>query len=318
MVTKDGARGVTVLVFRHGHLLYRVDAGDIARDARLPVASASKWLTAALVMSVVDDGLLSLDEPIGRRLPAFTGAAAGITLRQILSFTSGQGSLAGLVDLRQDPGLSLAESARAIARRPLEDKPGAVFRYGSPALQVAGALVEQATGKSWARLFEERLGRPLGLAHTTWGSPLWPDMPPADIHNPNLQGGLVTTAEDYGRFLTMLDAGGRHAGRRILSAASVARMESVQTRGARIAFVPAGATAAGLQYGLGNWCEVVEAGSRCSVVSSPGAFGTYPWIDRRHDLYGLFFMQRRLPLVEKDIRAARRIIVRAASGGPSR
>ena len=197
---------------------------------------------------------------------------------------------------------------------PLRDRPGTVFRYGGPALQIAGALVEQATGKTWAQLFEERLGRPLGMTHTAWGNPLWPAMPPSAIHNPNLQGGAVTTADDYGKFLTMLDAGGVYGGRRILSARSVALMEHVQTRGARIAFTPAGAAGAALQYGFGNWCEAVEAGGACSIVSSPGAFGTYPWIDRRHDLYGLFFMRRRLPLVERDIQAARRIIVRAAAG----
>ncbi|MFO0018998.1 MAG: serine hydrolase, partial [Alphaproteobacteria bacterium] len=56
-----GAPGVSLLVYREGTLLYRLDRGDLAPDARLPVASASKWMTAALVMTVVDEGLLSLD-----------------------------------------------------------------------------------------------------------------------------------------------------------------------------------------------------------------------------------------------------------------
>src|ERR1700743_664354 len=52
MVHEDGVSGVTVLVFLQGHMLYRADQGDIAHDAQLPVASASKWMAAALVMSV--------------------------------------------------------------------------------------------------------------------------------------------------------------------------------------------------------------------------------------------------------------------------
>jgi hypothetical protein len=45
------------------------------------------------------------------------------------------------------------------------------------------------------------------------------------------------------------------------------------------------------------------------MVSSPGAFGTYPWIDRDSGLYGVFFLKSRLPLVAKDIAEARRLIL---------
>lgn len=313
-ITKDdGVTGVTVMVFLRGQLLYRINQGDIAHDAQLPVASASKWMTAALVMRVVEEGKLSLDEPIGNRLAEFTGPAANITLRQILSFTSGQGGLAGLVDVRQDPRISLADSAKLIAAIPLHDAPGTVFKYGSPALQIAGALVEQATGESWSQAFDERLARPLGMTHTVWANPLRPDVPASEVHNPNLQGGAITTAEDYGKFLTMLAGGGVYQGLRILAADSVAVMESAQTRGLKMSFVPPGGEEgigqhANLQYALGNWCEVMNADGGCDVVSSPGALGTYPWIDRRNGLYGILFMRRRMPLVEKDIQEARRII----------
>jgi CubicO group peptidase (beta-lactamase class C family) len=316
MIKDDGVPGITVIVFQHGEMLYRIDRSNLAPDAQLPVASASKWLTAALVMSVVDEGKLSLDAPIGQRLPDFTGAAGNITLRQILSFTSGQGGLKGLVDVRQDPGMSLADSARQIARLPLQDQPGTVFKYGSPALQIAGALVEQATGESWSHLFDERIARPLGMTHTLWSNPLRPDVPPAEVHNPNLQGGATTTAEDYGKFLTMLAARGVYEGHRILSAQSVDTMETTQTRNLPMGFAPPGGAQAKLQYALGNWCEVVEANGSCTVTSSPGALGTYPWLDRRNELYGIFFMRRRLPLVEKDVQEARRIVERSAAADP--
>lgn len=304
--------GATLIVFRDGRELYRIDAGGIDPDAQIPVASASKWMAAALVMTIVDEGKLSLDEPIGKRLPEFTGAAGRITLRQILSYTSGQGGLPGLVDIRQDPTISLADSAKAIAALPLKDAPGKVFRYGSPAFQVAGALAEQATGQSWSQLFEERIGRPLGLRRTFWSNPLWPELSPSDIHNPNLQGGLVTTAEDYGKFLTMLASNGEYHGHRIISENSIEQMERAQTLESRIAFEPASARRK-MQYALGNWCERVEPDRACSVTSSPGAFGTYPWIDRRHDLYGLLLMHSRLSGIESEIQRVRRAILQAAA-----
>ena len=305
-----GAPGVSVLVYRDGDLLYRLERGRIAPGDRLPVASASKWMAAALVMTVVDEGRLSLDEPIGRRLPEFQGPSGEITLRQLLSYTAGQGGLMGMSDILQDSGLTLAESAARIAARHQADPPGAVFRYGGPSLQVAGALVEQATGRRWADLFDERIALPLGLTATTWGHPLRPNLDPKKVTNPNLQGGVYTTAEDYGRFLGMIAGGGAVGGRRILSEAAIAEMERVQTAGRPMAYKPPGI--GDLEaYDLGNWCEAPAPDGACLMASSPGAFGVYPWIDRRTGLYGLFFLKHQLPLVVAPIREARALILSA-------
>ena len=203
-VVKGGVSGVTAIVMRDGKLLYRMDVGKIGPDTQYPVASASKWMTAALVMKVVDDGKLSLDEPISKYLPEFQGEAGQVTLRQLLAQTSGQGSLKSLVDIRQDARLTLAQSAAEIAKRPLEDPPGKVFKYGGPGFQVAGAMVEAVTGRRWADLFDESIARPLGMTHTYWEHLPNRGVSPADTLNPLLQGGVVTTADDYLRFLTML------------------------------------------------------------------------------------------------------------------
>lgn len=313
-VVRDGPPGVTAMVLKDGKLLYRMDVGQIAPDAQLPIASASKWMTGSLIMTVVDEGKLSLDEPIGKRLPEFTGEAGKITLRQLMSFTAGQGSLEGFFDLRQDPHVTLAESARQVAARPLTDPPGTAFRYGGPSLQVAGALVEQATGKPWAQLFQERIAGPLGLKHTYWGNPLMPGLKPEEVRNPNLQAGVYTTAEDYAAFLGMLAGRGAVNGVRVLSEKAVDQLETIQTAHVTMAYKPPGAADLDA-YALANWCETVEASGRCRMVSSPGAFGTWPWIDRDTGLYGVFFLRDRLPNVAKDVAAARRIVVEACAAG---
>ena len=306
-----GAPGVSVLVYRDKELLYRVDRGRIAPDAVLPIASASKWMTAALVMTLVDEGRLSLDEPIGRRLPEFQGPSGEITLRQLLSYTAGQGGLMGMSDLLQESGITLSESAARIARRPQGDTPGTVFRYGGPSFQVAGALVEQVTGQRWADLFEARIARPLGMTSTTWGHPLRPDLDPATVHNPNLQGGAYTTAADYGRFLGMVAGRGVLDGQRVLSEAAIAELQTIQTTGKPMAYRPPGLSDIDA-YGLGNWCELAGTEGDCVLASSPGAFGAYPWIDRKTGLYGLFFMKHHLPLVVGPTRQARALILSAA------
>jgi CubicO group peptidase (beta-lactamase class C family) len=167
-VVGKGAPGVTAIVMRDGKQLFRVDVGNIGPATQYPVASASKWMVAALVMSVVDEGKLRLDEPISKVLPDFGGEAGRITLRELLAQTSGTGSVESRVDMKQDPRITLALSAAEIARRPLEDPPGQVFKYGGPGFQVAGALVEAVTGSRWGELFDERIAKPLGMTHTYW------------------------------------------------------------------------------------------------------------------------------------------------------
>jgi CubicO group peptidase (beta-lactamase class C family) len=307
---KHGAPGVTAIVMRHGAVLFRVDVGTIAHDAPLPVASATKWMTAALVMSVVDEGRLSLDAPVSNYLPAFKGPASEVTLRELLAQTSGEGSIEDGVDIRQDPRITLAQSAAQIASRPLVDAPGTVFKYGGPGFQVAGAAVEAVTGKRWAQLFDDRIARPLGMAHTSWLHLPAHGVSPAETLNPLLQGGVVTTADDYMRFLGMLVEDGKVGNRRILSARAVDEMEALQTLGKPMAYVPPGARSRGdAQYALGNWCETWDTEHRCTLVSSPGAFGSFPWIDRQSGLYGIFFTRDRATHVADDFIRARRIII---------
>ena len=313
---KDGRAGITLIVMRGDQALYRIDAGNIRPDAQYEIASSSKWMAAALVMTVVDEGKLALDDSISKWLPEFQGDAGTITLRELLAQTAGQGGLKSAVDRKQSPRMTLAQSAAEIARIPLQDKPGTVFKYGGPGFQVAGALVEQVTGKQWADLFDERIAQPLGMSHTYWEHLPTRGVIPDDTHNPLLQGGAVSSAGDYMRFLGMLAGNGVYAGRRVLSEQAVAEMEKAQTLGKPMAWLPPGIKSTpGLQYALGNWCERMSADGDCTLVSSPGAFGTYPWIDRRSGLYGVFFTKTRLPKVVDDLLQARTLVLSAQAAG---
>ncbi len=307
-IVQQGAPGVTAIVMKGDRLLYRLDVGQIAPETEYEVASASKWLTTALVMTVVDEGKLSLDAPISRYVSAFKGEAAKTTLRELLAQTSGQGSLESLVDVRQDPRITLAQSAALIAARPLENPPGAVFKYGGPSFQVAGAMVEAVTHRKWSDLFAERLATPLGMTHTYWTHLPDHGVPAAAVTNPLLQGGAVTTAEDYMRFLTMIDQHGLYQGKRILSEKAVDDMETAQTIGKPMAYLPPGVVG-GVQYALGNWCEEWIARGHCTLVSSPGAFGAFPWIDRESNVYGIFFLKDRSQQILPHLLMARRLVL---------
>ena len=84
-----GENAVT-LVYKNGKIIYQKSMGDFDARTQAPVASCSKWLTAALVMTFVDEGKLSLDDYVSKYIPEFTSYGKGyITIRQCLSHTTG-------------------------------------------------------------------------------------------------------------------------------------------------------------------------------------------------------------------------------------
>jgi hypothetical protein len=99
-----------------------------------------------------------------------------------------------------------------------------------------------------------------------------------------------------------------YAGHRILLKEAVDTMETVQTLGKPMAYMPPGAKP-GMQYALGNWCERWRADGQCTLVSGPKAFGTFPWIDRLSGLYGIFFLRDRFPRVEEHLVRARAAVM---------
>ena len=287
-ILAKGYPGLAVVVGKGAREISRVSAGNLGATTALPIASASKWLTAATVLHLVDEGKLSLDEPVSTWLSDVGPEIGGLTLRQLLAQTSGIANSQNAVLTR---GMTLAQAAKAIGSVKLAQAPGTTFVYGGPGFQVAGAVVEAATGQSWEEVFQSRIARPLGMKDTHWayldlstGTPVLIE----DSRNPILQGGVKSTAEDYMHFLEMLAGGGSYRGKVILSRSAVQAMHTDQT--AKATMTPTGAALLeNAHYGLGNWCELWDDQGRCARDSSVGAWGVYPWIDHKSGVYGIFF-----------------------------
>jgi CubicO group peptidase (beta-lactamase class C family) len=102
----------------------------------------------------------------------------------------------------------------------------------------------------------QRIANPLDMSHTHWTHLPSRGVRPGQTRNPLLQGGVVTTADDYMKFLTMLAQDGHVRHRRILSTKAIDAMETVQALGKPMAYItPGGAHDAqlgGAQYALGN------------------------------------------------------------------
>ncbi len=83
-----GQGGGAVLVVRDRTTLHERGFDGFSPTTKFPIASASKWLTTATLLTLVDAGRVRIDDPVARFLPAFGGDKAAITVRSLLSHTS--------------------------------------------------------------------------------------------------------------------------------------------------------------------------------------------------------------------------------------
>jgi CubicO group peptidase (beta-lactamase class C family) len=236
-----------------------------------PIASCSKWLSAALVMSFVDEGKLSLNDSVGKFLPVLSQHGKGIiTISQCLSHLTAVKSPELKENLREMKNInSMDEAIDKIALEPMEGEPGKIFHYSNTGLQIAGAVIEKISGKSFETLFAERIAKPIGMKNTDFGK--------GKVALP--AGGANSTPEDYVHFLVMILNKGTFNGKRILSEKSISEMQVNRiTTEVKINYSPA--EAAGFGYGFGEW--IMDASSingQSRSVSSPGLFGSFPWVD---------------------------------------
>jgi D-alanyl-D-alanine-carboxypeptidase/D-alanyl-D-alanine-endopeptidase len=135
----------------------------LREDARFEIGSITKTMTAALLASLVGDGVLALDDEIGRWLDA--GPNANITLEQLATHTSGLPRLApnqptdGANPYRHYTAERAQEGLRTVARTP-----DAGHWYSNFGYQLLGLVLERASGQRYQDLLAERLLGPLGMA----------------------------------------------------------------------------------------------------------------------------------------------------------
>lgn len=365
LVARGIVAGASVLFREEGRPAFRHFAGFRDREAQEPVGrdtifrifSMTKPVTAAAVMALVDDGRVRLDDDVLPFIPEFQGLgvyaggsgasihttpAGPMKVRDLLTHTAGfsywfqPGSpVSALYEevlgagrseaWRFDPAAGgLNGLAKALARVPLVSPPGARWHY-SMALEVAGLVVERASGQTLDAFMASRIFEPLGMVDTAFSVAPAKASRLASLYGPAAGGGLdllergrdsallrpvsglsgggglTSTLDDYGRFAEMLRQGGALDGERILSEAAVTSMMTNQLRPDQLAELPElaafglGGSGDGLGFGLGG--AVVVAPSRSGVptvageYSWGGAASTTFWVDRANGLSVVFMTQ---------------------------
>jgi serine-type D-Ala-D-Ala carboxypeptidase/endopeptidase len=267
---------------RNGRKVFDNMYGDFAPDKRVAIMSASKLVSGVTLFRLIDQGRLSLDSTTAQIL-GWTGEKGTITLRHLLSFTSG---LAPENRCTLQADIALAQCVDAIYRTDLVARPGAQFNYGSTHLAVAGRMAEVATGKPWNVNFSTQVIEPLGLPSDLayYAKP----RKAVGTTNPLLAGGLQMSMNEYAPVLRLVFDKGKWHGRQLLAPDLFDEQARLQYPDAAIGKSP---TQMNVRYGLTAWLECATPRDGCAVISSPGALGFTPWIDRKAGYYAILGMQ---------------------------
>ncbi len=232
--------GAAVLVMHHGRVLVREAYGvaDIgSRRALQPddvfhIASITKTFTAAATLQLVDRGVLTLDDPVRDHLPEVPATWEDMTIRHLLTHTSGVGEFTDFLPNHADyvHHDTLFAQART---RPLVTRPGTAWAYSNTGYLLLGLILERSTAQPWGEYMEHHLYRPLGMSRTVYAGHPHPRLIPGHYHNgaaiaraatpspiPYAAGATFSCVDDVARWVTALEQG------EIVSAA--ARIASVQ------------------------------------------------------------------------------------------
>jgi CubicO group peptidase (beta-lactamase class C family) len=247
-------------------------------------------------------------------------AQRGITIHDLLTHTSGLGTGgAGNAEFQQvmktrQPTDTLATFIPRLGAVPLDYQPGTQWRYsGLAGFDTLGRIVEIASGMKFDEFLRTRLFLPLGMTNTWFNVPesesarrvtiyrrtvngleKFPARPQIGGPNyPSGAGGLTSTVSDYLKFAQMLCNGGTLDGKRILSPWTVDLMMSNNVGDLFNGQI--GRPPKGMGFGLGGEVVVSAVDAKLRKPDGSygwdGAFGTYWYVNRKHQIAAVLFIQ---------------------------
>ncbi|HEY8410117.1 MAG TPA: serine hydrolase domain-containing protein [Pyrinomonadaceae bacterium] len=162
--------GVSLAVIRNGEIVLAKGYGLANLEHQVPVkpetifqsGSMGKQFTATAVMMLVEEGKLSLDDKLIKFFPDGPQAWRNITVRHLLTHTSGMGDYPDDFDLRRD--YTEDEMVQRIKAIPLAFQPGEKWSYSNLAYVTLGVLIHKVSGKFYGDFLQERVFKPLGMS----------------------------------------------------------------------------------------------------------------------------------------------------------
>jgi CubicO group peptidase (beta-lactamase class C family) len=234
---RQGVPGVAVAIVKGGKVLVSKGFGlaniehqvQVTDETIFQSGSLGKMFTAAAVMLQVEDGKMALSDPIAKFLPGAPASWKGITVRHLLTHTSGIPDYANGIDLRKD--YSEEELVQMAFGMKLGFTPGEKWQYSNTGYLLLGFIIRKASGTLYGDVLAERVFKPLGMTTTTIISEA--DIVPhraagytlvkGELKNQSWVAPSLNTSADGSLYLSVRDLVAWDAGvraRRILKAAS--------------------------------------------------------------------------------------------------
>ena len=324
--------GIVTLIARHGSVAqinavgYREleDKSPMKNDSIFRIMSMTKPITCAGVMILVDEGKISLLDPVEKYIPEFRelklnpcGTRVGyhcqaveptrpVNILDLMIHTSGLGDGFRGRGGNAAPPTTLAEAISAVDHATLLFDPGTAWNYSNFGIATLGRLIEVVSKEPYERFMAEKIFQPLAMRDTTFFLPPEKQGRLAALYTyepsgllrvnrnpfayPSPDSGLMSTAGDLARFSQMMLNKGMLNGIRILSPAAVEAMTRSWTGDLKAGYAP------GVGQGFGY--EVVRETlgtyryTSIGAYEKAGAFRTYYWVDPSKDLQGVILMQR--------------------------
>lgn len=232
-----GTPGISVAVAHQGRLVFSQGVGFADLDNMVPangstvynIGSVSKAMTAVAVLQLVEQGKVRLDDPIQMYVPSFPDKGSPITIRHILTHTSGIRHYrpTDFPDSEDNenrkPVATLEEAIRIFKDDPLLFQPGERYFYSSYAVNLLQGVVEKASGMGFEDYMRRFIWSPVGMFHSAFDVPdrIVPhrargyhlvdgrmrNYPYGDLTYKFASGGMISSAEDLARFGMALDRG---------------------------------------------------------------------------------------------------------------
>lgn len=222
--------GACLLVLNTNTPIKRGSYGLANLELRVPVSaetvfeigSLTKQFTAACILLLAQDGKLSVDDKIEMHLHRIPESWGEITVRQLLTHTSGIKSYTGLDGFELRRHLTQDQFVAALSGLPLEFSPGTSFKYCNSGYSLLGYIVENVSGKSYWEFLKRRILLPLGMNNTTQRAPavILPNRAAGyeqtnhvwlnrdyDLTDVFSAGAMVSTTDDLAKWNASLDSG---------------------------------------------------------------------------------------------------------------
>jgi CubicO group peptidase (beta-lactamase class C family) len=141
------------------------------RETRFQIASVSKHFTAAAVLLLAGQSKLSLEDPASRWFGDCPPGWEAVTVRHLLTHTSGLAHFGDLPDLDVHRPIGPAQELAIFQQHPLLFAPGSRYRYSSPGYTLLAWIVEKTSGQPYASFLANRIFAPLGMTSASAGDP---------------------------------------------------------------------------------------------------------------------------------------------------